>query len=137
MKQVLFTIPIFGGLKVFGYGTMLVLAFIFSTWLACWRAKRERLDPEVIIDIAFWLFLFGMIGARLFYCFEYWGQEIKSVGTGSSTGRGALSIMAASWAGRSRFSFIAISSRFRCGPFWMWWRRRSRSEPCSAGWVVS
>jgi phosphatidylglycerol:prolipoprotein diacylglycerol transferase len=79
VRQVLFTIPVFGGLKVFGYGTMLVLAFIFSTWLAWWRAKRERLDPEVIVDIAFWLFLFGMIGARLFYCVEYWGQEIKSV----------------------------------------------------------
>ncbi len=79
MKQVLFTIPIFGGLKVFGYGTMLVLAFVFSTALAWWRAKRERLDPEVIIDIAFWLFLFGMIGARLFYCVEYWGHEIKTV----------------------------------------------------------
>jgi len=79
VKQVLFTIPIFGGLKVFGYGAMLVLAFVFSTWLAWWRAKRERLDPEVIVDIAFWLFLFGMIGARLFYCVEYWGVEIKSV----------------------------------------------------------
>ena len=79
MMQVLFEIPIFGGLKVFGYGTMLVLAFVFSTWLAWWRAKRERLDPEVIIDIAFWLFLFGMIGARLFYCIEYWGTEIKSI----------------------------------------------------------
>jgi len=79
VKQVLFTIPIFGGLKVFGYGTMLVLAFVFSTALAWWRAKRERLDPEVIVDIAFWLFLFGMIGARLFYCVEYWGQEIKTI----------------------------------------------------------
>jgi phosphatidylglycerol---prolipoprotein diacylglyceryl transferase len=79
VKQVLFTIPIFGGLKVFGYGSMLVLAFVFSTWLAWWRAKRERLDPEVIVDIAFWLFLFGMIGARLFYCIEYWGVEIKTV----------------------------------------------------------
>jgi phosphatidylglycerol:prolipoprotein diacylglycerol transferase len=74
-----FEIPILGGLKVPGYGTMLVLAFIFSTWLAWWRARRERLDPEVIIDIAFWLFLFGMIGARLFYCIEYWGQGINTV----------------------------------------------------------
>jgi phosphatidylglycerol---prolipoprotein diacylglyceryl transferase len=78
VKQVLFTIPVLG-FKVFGYGTMLVLAFVFSTWLAWWRARRERLDPEVIVDIAFWLFLLGMIGARLFYCIEYWGVEIKSV----------------------------------------------------------
>jgi phosphatidylglycerol:prolipoprotein diacylglycerol transferase len=79
MRQVLFTIPIFGGLKVFGYGAMLVVAFITSTWLAYWRARRERLDPEVIGDMSFWVFLFGLIGARLFYCFEYWGDDIKSL----------------------------------------------------------
>jgi phosphatidylglycerol:prolipoprotein diacylglycerol transferase len=79
MRQVLLTIPIFGGLSVYGFGAMLVLAFVCSTWLAWWRARREHLDPEVIIDMAFWVCLFGMIGARLFYCIEYWGQEIKSL----------------------------------------------------------
>jgi phosphatidylglycerol---prolipoprotein diacylglyceryl transferase len=79
MRQVLFTIPIFGGLKVFGYGALLVVAFVSSTWLAYWRAKRERLDPEVIGDMSFWVFLFGLMGARLFYCVEYWGDEIKSL----------------------------------------------------------
>ena len=79
MRQVLFTIPIFGGLKVFGYGAMLVVAFVSSTWLAYWRARRERLDPEVIGDMSFWVFLFGLIGARLFYCIEYWGDDIKTL----------------------------------------------------------
>ncbi len=79
MYQVLFTIPIFGGIKVFGFGTMLVLAFMSSTWLAWWRARREHLDPEVIWDMTFWIFLFGLIGARLFYCFQYWGRDINSL----------------------------------------------------------
>ena len=74
MRQVLFTIPIFGGIKVFGYGAMLVLAFVGSTWIATWRARREKLDPEVILDMAFWVFLCGLIGARLFYCIQYWGR---------------------------------------------------------------
>jgi len=78
MRQVLFTIPIFGGLSIFGYGTMLVLAFLSSTWLAWWRARRECLDSEVILDMAFWVFLVGMVGARVFYCIEYWGVEIKN-----------------------------------------------------------
>jgi phosphatidylglycerol:prolipoprotein diacylglycerol transferase len=79
MRQVLYTIPIFGGLSIFGYGAMLVLAFLSSTWLAWWRARREGLDPEVIMDMAFWVFLLGMVGARLFYCIEYWGTEIKNI----------------------------------------------------------
>ena len=79
MRQVLFTIPIFGGIKVFGYGAMLVLAFIGSTWLATWRARREKLDPEVILDMAFWIFFIGLAGARLFYCIQYWGKGIDSL----------------------------------------------------------
>jgi phosphatidylglycerol:prolipoprotein diacylglycerol transferase len=79
MRQVLFTIPIFGGIKVFGYGAMLVLAFVGSTWLATWRARREKLDPEVILDMAFWIFFIGLVGARLFYCLQYWGHGIHSV----------------------------------------------------------
>ena len=79
MRQVLFTIPIFGGVRVFGFGASIVVAFITATWLASWRAKREKLDPEVILDMAFWVVFSGMVGARLFYCYEYWGQEIKSV----------------------------------------------------------
>ncbi len=58
MRQVLFTIPIFGGIRVFGFGGMIVLAFISATWLACWRARREKLDPEVILDMAFWVGIF-------------------------------------------------------------------------------
>jgi len=78
MRQVLFTIPIFGGIRVFGFGGMIVVAFISATWLACWRARREKLDPEVILDMAFWVVFSGMVGARLFYCYEYWGYEIKT-----------------------------------------------------------
>lgn len=79
MRQVLFTIPFFGGLKIFGYGAMLVLAFAGSTWIATARARRERLDPNLILDMAFWVFLAGLVGARLFYCIQYWGHGINSV----------------------------------------------------------
>jgi phosphatidylglycerol:prolipoprotein diacylglycerol transferase len=81
MRQVLFTIPtyFFGEVKVFGYGAMLVLAFLCSTWLATWRARREKLDPDVILDMAFWIFFMGLVGARLFYCIQYWGHGIDSM----------------------------------------------------------
>jgi phosphatidylglycerol:prolipoprotein diacylglycerol transferase len=81
MRQVLFTIPtyFFGDVKVFGYGAMLVLAFLGSTSLATWRARREKLDPDVILDMAFWIFFMGLVGARLFYCIQYWGRGIDSI----------------------------------------------------------
>ena len=69
------TIPFFGHveLPIYGFGIMLVLAFIFAPWLAWWRARREGLDGDVILDMGFWIFVAGLVGARLFYCIEYWG----------------------------------------------------------------
>ena len=116
MRQVLFTIPIFGGIRVFGFGAMIVLAFISATWLAAWRARREKLDPDVILDMAFWVVFSGMVGARLSYCYEYWGQDINHSGTSCSTGKAASSSMAGSSAERSRSSSIAGTGPFPLRP---------------------
>ena len=80
MWQVLFTIPVLGGIKIFGYGTMLFLAFIASIKLAAWRARREGLDPEVVYDLSAWVFVGGLIGARLFYVIQYWGDRVHTIG---------------------------------------------------------
>jgi phosphatidylglycerol---prolipoprotein diacylglyceryl transferase len=80
MRQILFTIPLFGReIPIFGYGLMLFLAFLGSMNLAAWRARREKLDPEVIYDLALWVFIGGLVGARLFYVIQYWGTRIQSV----------------------------------------------------------
>ncbi|HUY93283.1 MAG TPA: prolipoprotein diacylglyceryl transferase family protein [Pirellulales bacterium] len=62
------------GLPIRGYGTMLLLGVISGVWLATYRARRLGLDPEIIISLAFWLFLAGIVGARLFYIIEYWSD---------------------------------------------------------------
>ena len=80
MWQVLFTIPVLGGIKIFGYGTMLFVAFVASINLAARRARREGLDPEVIYDLSAWVFVGGLIGARLFYVIQYWGDRVHTIG---------------------------------------------------------
>ena len=118
MRQVLFTIPIFGGVRVFGFGASIVVAFITATWLASWRAKREKLDPEVILDMAFWVVFSGMVGARLFYCYEYWGQEIKSVWDILQYWKGGIVFYGGIVGGVDRISSsIASTGRFPCGPY--------------------
>jgi phosphatidylglycerol:prolipoprotein diacylglycerol transferase len=79
MRQVLFEIP-GTGIKLFGYGLMLMLAFLGAMTLAARRARREGLDPEVIYDLALWVFLGGLLGARLFYVVQYWGVRVHHVG---------------------------------------------------------
>jgi phosphatidylglycerol---prolipoprotein diacylglyceryl transferase len=75
------TIPFYGptALPIYGFGSMLVLAFIFAPWLAWWRARREGLDGDVLLDMSFWIFVVGLVGARTFFCIEYWGRDIKNL----------------------------------------------------------
>ena len=72
MKQLLFVLP--GGIPIFGYGLMLCLAFLSTMGLSAWLAKREKLNPEHVLDLAFWVFLPGILGARVCYFIEYPGE---------------------------------------------------------------
>lgn len=78
MYQVLFTVPGLG-IRVFGYGLMLFLAFLASMALAGRCARRAGLDPEIIYDMALTVFLGGLVGARLFYVVQYWGTRVKTI----------------------------------------------------------
>lgn len=55
------------GLPIFGYGFMLFLGMASAIGLATWRAKRERVSTDFIWDMAFFMFLGGIAGGRLFY----------------------------------------------------------------------
>jgi phosphatidylglycerol:prolipoprotein diacylglycerol transferase len=79
MRQVLFRIPGLG-ITVYGFGFMVVVACLAGWLLAGWRARREKLDPDLVSDLSVWLILGGLVGARLFYVVEYWGETVTSVG---------------------------------------------------------
>jgi prolipoprotein diacylglyceryltransferase len=71
MRQVLFHIPInlFGrmpdGIPIYGFGVMLCIALFVCTWLASRRAEKEGVRKEYVQDMALWLLLGGIAGARL------------------------------------------------------------------------
>lgn len=62
------------GLPIRGYGVMLLLGVVAGVSLALHRAERWGIDREVIFSLAFWMFVSGMVGARLFYVIEYWPE---------------------------------------------------------------
>jgi phosphatidylglycerol:prolipoprotein diacylglycerol transferase len=80
MRQVLFHIPIrlFGddpdGIAVYGFGMMLVLAYLSCSWLAGRLGKREGIAPEHLQDLAIWLLICGLCGARITYIIQYHHQ---------------------------------------------------------------
>src|SRR4029079_15885832 len=63
------------GLPIRGYGVMLLLAVSSAVALLVHRAKRRGYEPELILSLAFWLFLAGIVGARMFYLIEYWQPQ--------------------------------------------------------------
>lgn len=57
---------------------MLATAFFVSARLASLRAKRQSINPDIIFELAFIAFIFGIIGARLFYIIENLGYYLKN-----------------------------------------------------------
>jgi phosphatidylglycerol---prolipoprotein diacylglyceryl transferase len=64
------------GLPIRGYGMMLLVAVVSGVGMAVYRARRMGIAPELIMSLAFWLFVSGIVGARLFYLIEYWDKLI-------------------------------------------------------------
>jgi prolipoprotein diacylglyceryltransferase len=86
MEQVLFWIPIHtswtpNGIPIYGFGTMLFIVLVVTTWLAGYRAERYGLPGESlerrkalserVRDLALWTILAGVAGARIFYMIQY------------------------------------------------------------------
>jgi phosphatidylglycerol:prolipoprotein diacylglycerol transferase len=63
------------GLPVRGYGLMLLVGIVAGVGMAMHRARQGGLDPEIILSLAIWLVVSGVIGARLFYVTEYWNES--------------------------------------------------------------
>lgn len=77
MRQILFEIPLHSlwdrlpNIPIHGYGFMLFLAFVFCTWLATRLARRQGIAPVHVQDLAIWIFLFGIAGARITFMIQY------------------------------------------------------------------
>lgn len=68
----------FGNFNVYSYGLMLVIAFLTCTFLAAREAKRQGVDPDIIFNFLFLVFILGILGARIFYVLENIGYYLKT-----------------------------------------------------------
>jgi prolipoprotein diacylglyceryltransferase len=58
------------GVPIYGFGMMLFLAFLACTFWSSRLAEREGIAKEIIQDVALWLFLGGLLGARVLYLIQ-------------------------------------------------------------------
>jgi phosphatidylglycerol:prolipoprotein diacylglycerol transferase len=62
------------GVPVRGYGMMLLLAAAAGTWLSIVRGRRAGYDADTLLALGLEVFLWGIVGARLFHVIEYHEQ---------------------------------------------------------------
>ena len=63
------------GVRIYGYGLMLVLGFLCGITLARWRARRFGENPDVVTSVGLLALLGGVIGARLAFVIEKWDTQ--------------------------------------------------------------
>jgi len=56
-----------GPLTLYTYGLLMALAFLSGLLLATRQAEKEGIEPQLIIDLSFYLIMGALVGSRLFF----------------------------------------------------------------------
>jgi len=64
------TLVKFLGLTIHTYGLFIAAGFLLGLALAMQEARRERINPQMILDLGFYLIFSAIVGARLFYVLQ-------------------------------------------------------------------
>jgi len=75
MHPILFQI---GDFSVRGYGLMVAVGFMAGIWVVSKEAARVGEDREKIVDMAFYIILAAIIGARLLYILVEWRYFVSN-----------------------------------------------------------
>lgn len=60
-----------GGLNIYSYGVFVAIGFLAAIRVAAREAARKGSDPEAFYDMAFWVVVAAIAGARLFHVLVY------------------------------------------------------------------
>ncbi|MCG6927107.1 MAG: prolipoprotein diacylglyceryl transferase [Acidobacteria bacterium] len=87
MHPRLLTLPAFDALgRTFGpftlhtYGVLLAVAFLAGLWVASRQAKKAGMDSGRIVDMAVWVLIAGLVGAKLLLVLVDWRYFSESPG---------------------------------------------------------
>lgn len=71
-----------GNISVRWYSFLILVGIILAIFLAEKEAKKFKYDKDFIFDLAFWIIIFGIIGARLYYVifnFELYKNDLLGI----------------------------------------------------------
>jgi phosphatidylglycerol:prolipoprotein diacylglycerol transferase len=75
VHPILFTIPVLGGLDIRAYGLAMALGFILNMILMSRRAVRDRIDPDLVLNMAVWIIVGTLVGGRLLFVLTQWEEQ--------------------------------------------------------------
>jgi phosphatidylglycerol:prolipoprotein diacylglycerol transferase len=133
MQQVLFHLPFLkdtfppDGIPIHGYGAMLFVAFILVTLWGTVRAKPIGMPAERFQDFTIWVFVSGLIGARILYMIQY-SDQFKGLGI-----LGLVGAFFKIWEGGIIFYGSAIGGTIGYGLFYWFVMRRMNIS----GWQLA
>ena len=63
-----------GPLDIRLYALCLLAGVVVATWVTMIRWKEQGGDPDLVLEVALWSVLFGLIGGRLYHVITSWDQ---------------------------------------------------------------
>ena len=66
-----------GPLTIHTYGFLIATGFLIGLYLAVWRAKKEGIPSDRIIDLGFYILLSAIVGSRLLFIIINSGYYLK------------------------------------------------------------
>jgi phosphatidylglycerol:prolipoprotein diacylglycerol transferase len=70
MRPILFVVPGLG-FRIHSYGVFIFAACMSALAMAVWRSRREQVKSDAVYELASWLFLGGVVGARAFFILQH------------------------------------------------------------------
>ncbi|HOZ53208.1 MAG TPA: prolipoprotein diacylglyceryl transferase [bacterium] len=67
----------FGVLRIYWYGFFIVLGVFLALLMVVFLAKKYKINKDDILDLSFYLFIFGIIGARIYDIFLEWRYYLQ------------------------------------------------------------
>lgn len=64
-----------GPISIHWYGILTAIGFLLGFWTASRRGARDGIGPDKIMDLAPWLLIGSIIGARILHVIMFWQQE--------------------------------------------------------------
>jgi len=83
-------LPIVGPITIHTYGVLLVISFLVAIFIARHFAKRDDIDPDMVVDMGVYIILAALIGAKLLLLIVDWDIYSRQFRTLAGEGGGAV-----------------------------------------------